>query len=322
MRLLKEIRTLMGNYHVKSGMYHYYRSEFAPAVEFFRKALRDPALTESDRRTARYYLTMTFMTSAERKVGKGEVEEAIADFQRAVEVSPTYPDIRYRLGRTLERLCRHEEAIEQYRQATACQRDYLDAQVALAFCLLASRRQDEAVAAMQRALELKIQRIRTPFDRGLERLREGAWTEAGDFFHTAFLSEPQRFEEEFQAALDKLKAEDYEQALEHLDQGLSLNPRYPDIHNYRGIALCELGRVDEGVEAFREATSLNPSYLVPWLNLAFALVRAGRLKDAERELEAILKKDPTEPTALAKLEELQTGRAPERRRSTARGASS
>ena len=32
MRLLKEIQNLMGNYHLKSGVYHYYRNEYPPAV--------------------------------------------------------------------------------------------------------------------------------------------------------------------------------------------------------------------------------------------------------------------------------------------------
>ena len=40
MRLLNEIRNYIGNYHVKSGVYHYYRNEFKPAVEFLRRALR------------------------------------------------------------------------------------------------------------------------------------------------------------------------------------------------------------------------------------------------------------------------------------------
>ena len=53
MRLLKEIRTLMGNYHVKSGIYHYYRNEFKQAVDFFKKALGDePNLSESERNAA------------------------------------------------------------------------------------------------------------------------------------------------------------------------------------------------------------------------------------------------------------------------------
>ena len=58
MRLLKEVRNLIGNYHLKSGIYHYYRNEFKQAVDFFRRALKDePNLSDSDRRIARYYLT-------------------------------------------------------------------------------------------------------------------------------------------------------------------------------------------------------------------------------------------------------------------------
>ena len=35
MRLLKEVRNLTGNYHVKSGMFHYFRGEYRQAEEFF-----------------------------------------------------------------------------------------------------------------------------------------------------------------------------------------------------------------------------------------------------------------------------------------------
>ncbi len=34
MRLLSEVRNYMGNYHVKSGVYHHYRREYSQAVSF------------------------------------------------------------------------------------------------------------------------------------------------------------------------------------------------------------------------------------------------------------------------------------------------
>ena len=39
MRLLREVRNLMGSYHVKSGIYHYYRNEFKQAVDNVKPAL-------------------------------------------------------------------------------------------------------------------------------------------------------------------------------------------------------------------------------------------------------------------------------------------
>jgi tetratricopeptide (TPR) repeat protein len=320
MRLLKEVRNLMANYHVKSGIYHYYRNEFKQAVEFFRKALRDePNLTDSDRRITRYYLTQTFMNSAEKLVKKGDLEAAAHDYLRASEVNPEWPDIRFHLGKVLERLERYDEAIEHYRQAIAVHETYLDARVALAFSLLRAGRDEEAAAAFSDAMELKVRKIREPYEKGVQRLREGMVSEAEEFFHEAFLSDPIRFEEHYHAALEHLKAEEYEKALDQLERSLSLCPKYADLHNFRGVALCELGRTDEGIAAFRRSAALNPDYLVPRINLAFAQLRAGMFKEAETQLEAVLEQDPTQPAASIKLEELRTGRIPEVRRGATRG---
>src|SRR4029453_9930611 len=86
MRVLKEVRNLLGSYHVKSGIYHYYRNEFKQAVDFFRRALAGGStLPESDRKPARFYLPETFLASAERLEGKGDLESAARDYARASE---------------------------------------------------------------------------------------------------------------------------------------------------------------------------------------------------------------------------------------------
>ena len=36
MRVLKEIRVLVGNYHVKSGLYHFYRAEYRQTIDFLK----------------------------------------------------------------------------------------------------------------------------------------------------------------------------------------------------------------------------------------------------------------------------------------------
>ena len=45
----------------------------------------------------------------------------------------------------------------------------------------------------------------------------------------------------------------HERALEEFDRALTLNPRYIEAHIHRGIALSELGRVEEADAAFRQA---------------------------------------------------------------------
>ena len=320
MRLLKEVRNLMGSYHVKSGIYHFYRNEFKQAVDFFTKALKDdPTVGESDRRTARYFLTQTFIHSAEKLAGAGDLPGAARDYVRATEVSPDFPDIRCSLGRTYEAMNRVSEAIEQYRLAIASHPDYDHAHTALAFCLLHAGRDDEAVEAFEAVMALRIRRLSEPYEKGLQRLREGVTAEAEEFFREAFLAAPNKFDGHYRAALALLKSEQYEKALIELDQAIALGPKYGDLHNFRGVALCELGRVEEGVAAFRRAVALSTDHSVAKLNLAFALLRAGQFKDAEHVLEEVIDKDPSQSVASAKLQELRTGRIADARRPAGRG---
>ena len=87
MRLLMEVRNLMENYHVKSGMFHYLRGEYHQAEEFFRKALKDEGeLSQADLRNARYYLTLALMDLATRLHAAGDVELAAEQLQRAADV--------------------------------------------------------------------------------------------------------------------------------------------------------------------------------------------------------------------------------------------
>lgn len=321
MRLLKEIRNLMGSYHVKSGIYHFYRNEFKQAVDFFTKALKDePAMGESDRRTARYFLTQTFIYSAEKLAASGDLLGAARDYVRATEVSPEFPDIRFNLGKTYEALQRVDDAIEQYRLAIASNPNYDHARTALAFCLLRAGRDHEAVEAFAAVMQLRMRRLSEPYDKGVERLRDGVIPEAGEFFREAFLAAPNKFEGHYRAALALLKSEQFEKALVELDLAIALGTTYGDLHNFRGVALCELGRVDDGILAFRRAVALSPEHQVAKLNLAFALLRAGQFKDAERVLEGVLAADPGQSVASAKLQELRTGRVADTRRPAGRGA--
>jgi len=314
MRLLNEIRNYMGNYHVKSGVYHYYRNEFSQAVNFLRKALGDdPKLSEADEKNARCYLTLSLKGLAEKLAAEGEVEAGVKELREAVKVSPDYPDVHYLTGRLLERADRSKDAIKAYEKAIEVHPNYFDARVALGYCLLATGKVKEASRAFKDALNVRVKSLRTPFKKGLELLDGGDVDSALTRFHEVFLAVPQLSEEYLGKAREWLRAEEHERALADFERALALNPQYPDLHNYRGIVLCELDRYDEAFEAFRRSVELSPGHLVPRLNLAFAQLRAGQQLEAEAELKSILEDEPTEPVANAKLDELRSSRATEKR---------
>ena len=56
MRLLQEIRSRLGNYHLKSGMFHYFRAEYSQAMEYLEKAIASGRLSDGDLQLARSYM--------------------------------------------------------------------------------------------------------------------------------------------------------------------------------------------------------------------------------------------------------------------------
>src|SRR5262245_47275302 len=126
MRFLKSIRNLLGNYQLKSGIYHYDRGESQQAIDYLTKALQAPDSTEPDRRMALYYLTQAYIGLAERCEGANEMEKAVEAYQQALTITPEYPDLHFRLGALCARFGLTLEAMQSFRRAADLHPEYLE----------------------------------------------------------------------------------------------------------------------------------------------------------------------------------------------------
>src|SRR5438093_4722875 len=165
MRLLKSVRSQLGNYHLKSGIYHFYRNEFKQAIEFFEKALQSPEkLDEADLRMTRYYLTQTHITAGEEAEESGDLRPAIESYQSAMFDSPAYPDLHFRVGLLRVRLSELDEAVAAFRKATEIHPAYLEAHIQLAFTLLSCARTAAALAEVEQVRALPLSSVVDPSD--------------------------------------------------------------------------------------------------------------------------------------------------------------
>ena len=69
-------------------------------------------------------------------------------------------------------------------------------------------------------------------------------------------------------------------ALEHDQESIRLQPRYPEAHNNLGTALACLGRLPEAIAAYQDALRLQPDFLEARRNLGSALAQSGHLPEA------------------------------------------
>jgi protein O-mannosyl-transferase len=90
-------------------------------------------------------------------------------------------------------------------------------------------------------------------------------------------------------------------AINHLEEAVRLNPALADSHYNLGNVLVKKGRLDEAIIQFQETLKLDPSSVDAHNNLGVMLTKKGRLDDAIIQFQEVLRLNPDYPNARANL---------------------
>jgi tetratricopeptide (TPR) repeat protein len=318
MRFLKAIRNLLGNYQLKSGIYHYDRGETQQAIEYLNRSLQAADSTEPDRRMALYYLTQAYISQAEKCEDASDMEKAAEAYRQALVMTPDYPDLHFRLGSLYARFGLDGDAIATLRRACELHPDYMEARVQLALLLVKTRDAEGAGREFAAVRDLAIRAIDQPYAAGTRSLERGDLEAAEACMRAAFLRRPETFDTHYRRGLRSLREGKMEAAVESLRLAVACRSDFADVHNYLGVACGEHEEWEEAIAAFHRALEINPDYLVARLNLGFALSECGKDSEAIDELRAVLAREPDNQPALARIEEIA---APRRERARTAGDS-
>ena len=167
---------------------------------------------------------------------KGQVDEAIDHYQKALQINPNFAEAHSDLGLALFQKGQMDEAITHYQKALEIKPNYVEAHYNLGNALLQKGQIDEAIEQYQKALEINPNYAKAHCNLGNALLQKGQIDEA---------------------------TEQYRKALE-------IDPNLVEAHNNLGIALAQKGQVAEAMAQFQEALRLKPDYIDAQSNLAKA----------------------------------------------------
>ncbi len=86
---------------------------------------------------------------------RGLVDEAIAHYEKALEIRPAYVEAHYNLGNALARRSHLDEAIAHYEKALQIKPGFAEAHYNLGIVLAARGQLEAAITHFQKALEIK-----------------------------------------------------------------------------------------------------------------------------------------------------------------------
>jgi tetratricopeptide (TPR) repeat protein len=103
---------------------------------------------------------------------------------------------------------------------------------------------------------------------------------------------------------------DHEGALEAFDLALEVHENRPQVWNSKGVALLNLGRYDEAIEAFERAIELTPDDVYRlWRRLGDSQLAAQRFEDAAASLERAHELEPADAPTRSSLQKALIGLA-------------
>ena len=93
----------------------------------------------------------------------------------------------------------------------------------------------------------------------------------------------------------------FDEAIENYYRAIQIKPDFFKALNNLGLALVAQGRFDEAIENFHIAIQINPNHPKTFLNLGTALAQSGRTKEAAAQFREALKLDPELAVAMNNL---------------------
>ena len=211
---------------------------------------------------------------------KGQVDEAITHYQKALQIKPDYADAHNNLGNALLQKGRVDEAITHYQKALQITPDFAEAHYNLGNALLQKGDVDEAITHYQKALQINPDNAEAHDNFGMALLKMGRVDEAITHFQKGLQIEPDHVEAHNNLGNALLQKGDVDEAITQYQRALQIKPDYMEAHYNLGMALLQKGKVDEAIAQYQQALQIKPDYAEAHNNLGSALFAKGNMDEA------------------------------------------
>jgi tetratricopeptide (TPR) repeat protein len=213
-------------------------------------------------------------------LSRGAVDDAIEQYQKAVEIKPEEPGSRIDLGVALLKKGKLEEAIAQFRRVLELNPAYEKVHYNLGIALFQKGNLAEAIAQYRTALELKPDDEAAIRNLGDALLKQGDLDESIAQYRKALDSHANDVEAHYSLGNVLLLKGNVEEAIGEYRKVIEFNPAYEDAHYNLGIALFQKGNLEGAIAQYRTALELKPDDENAHKNLGDALLKQGKLDEA------------------------------------------
>ena len=243
-------------------------------------------------------------------LNKGQVDEAITQLRKALAIDPNFSNAHYNLGNALFQKGLVDQAISQYQETLEAEPGFSTARYNLGAALIQKGRLDEAIDQFQLVLETNPNQADAHYNLGNALLQRGRVDEAMAQYRMALGIDPSHAEAHFNFGMALIQKGQLNEAVAHLEKAVEYDPNYADAHNNLGNIMLLENHLDDAIVQYQRALEIDPSSAQAHCNLGSALFKKGQMGEATAQFQESLRLKPDLREAqnnLARVQALQKG---------------
>jgi tetratricopeptide (TPR) repeat protein len=202
---------------------------------------------------------------------RGEVDEAIVHFKKAVEIWPGHAEAHNNLGSALVRKGATREAMVHFQKVLEIWPNDIEARNNLGGALLQEGRIDEAIPEFERIIEEKPDDAKAHNNLGNALLQKGQIDGAIANYEKTLELPFDHAGSHYNLGNAFLQKGEIDEAIAHYRQALELRPNHANTHNNLGNALRQKGLIADAIAQFQQAAEIEPGSILFQNNLAWVL---------------------------------------------------
>jgi tetratricopeptide (TPR) repeat protein len=193
-------------------------------------------------------------------IKRGQVDDAMVHYQKALEVNPNYAEALNNLGLALFRKGRVDDAVAQFQKALEVNPNFAQAHSNLGVALIQKGQVGAAVAQYQKAVKINSDYAQAYYNLGNALIQKGQVNDAVAQYQKALEIKPDYPEAHYKFGNALIQKGQVDDAMAHYQKALEINPDYPEAHYSLGKAFVQKGQLDLAITQFQEALRLKPDF--------------------------------------------------------------
>jgi tetratricopeptide (TPR) repeat protein len=237
-------------------------------------------------------------------IRQGQYDEAVAEFEKAIELDPGRADAYRNMGTIYGEQDALAEAVAAYEKAIEIDPDFGEAYCDLAGVYVDLEKLAEAIATGEKGIELAPDYCIGRNNLGFAYHMQGMYKEAIAQYQEAIRIDPNSVKAHDNLGMAYYEQGRFDEAVAEWEESLRINPDSAIAHNNLGLVHYNQGRLDEAVIEWEETIMLDPDGAQARINLGLVYSDLGRTEEAIAAFEAYLRLRPDAPNRAAVEEEI------------------